>query len=408
MRTRLGRLAEIAFGWPFASEMFRTSSDGGIRVIRIRDLSDDLAPIYSAESPRADARVQDGDILIGMDGDFVVHTWRRGTALLNQRVCRLRARPPNDVRYLAYCLPRPLAALQAVKFATTVKHLGSSDLAHLPIPVALPPRQRAIADFLDEECDRIAALDVRLRSVARITMESHAEKAREAIGVDRHTRAQARHVATAGTGHTPSRARADWWVPEDCVIPWFTLADVHQIRNDRIAVVHDTTERISAVGLANSSAVLHPAGTVLLSRTASVGFSAIMGVDMAVSQDFMTWTCGPRLDPWYLLHTLRATRPELRSLMYGSTHQTIYMPDLLALRIPLPSPEEQRVAVAVLNDLSRAHRAAAAVVEQMRACLAEYREALITEAVTGQLDVTAVSEQQMDERMHEAVEAPPG
>ena len=43
---------------------------------------------------------------------------------------------------------------------------------------------------------------------------------------------------------------------------------------------------------------------------------------------------------------------------------------------------------------------------ELSATVIEYRDALITEAVTGQLDVTAVSEQQMDERMHEAIEAP--
>jgi type I restriction enzyme S subunit len=126
------------------------------------------------------------------------------------------------------------------------------------------------------------------------------------------------------------------------VIPWITLADVWQLRSGTTDVISATKEKISEAGLAGSAAVRHPAGTVILSRTASVGFSAIMGLDMATSQDFATWTCGPSLTPRYLLYALRATAPDLKRVAAGSTHQTIYMPDIEQLRVPLPPVDEQR------------------------------------------------------------------
>ncbi|MGW1294367.1 restriction endonuclease subunit S [Streptomyces sp. NPDC002533] len=149
-----------------------------------------------------------------------------------------------------------------------------------------------------------------------------------------------RFVARLGSGHTPSRNVPEYW--EDCKVPWITLADVWQLRTGRVDVITDTKEKISSLGLANSSAVRHPAGTVILSRTASVGFSAIMGTAMATSQDFATWTCGPDLDPRFLLHSLRAMAPDLKRVATGSTHKTIYMPDIEQLRVPLPSIDKQR------------------------------------------------------------------
>ncbi|MEU1880959.1 restriction endonuclease subunit S [Streptosporangium sp. NPDC020072] len=149
-----------------------------------------------------------------------------------------------------------------------------------------------------------------------------------------------RYVAKLGTGHTPSRQHPEYW--ENCTLPWMTLADVWQLRDGTRDTVLETKEKISNLGLANSAAVLHPAGTVILSRTASVGFSAIMGCDMATSQDFAAWTCGPKLEPRYLLYALRAMAPDLRRVAAGSTHKTIYMPDIEQLRVPLPSAEEQR------------------------------------------------------------------
>lgn len=160
---------------------------------------------------------------------------------------------------------------------------------------------------------------------------------------------QLRYVARTGTGHTPSRTRPELWKEEQRTIPWVTLADVGRLRDGAIDVISETSESISPAGVAASSAVVHPTGTVILSRTASVGFAGIMGLPMAVSQDYMTWTPGPRLSGRFLLHFLRGSRAQMLGLMHGSTHKTIYMPDLHALRVPLP-PIEVQTRVADLLD----------------------------------------------------------
>ena len=156
-----------------------------------------------------------------------------------------------------------------------------------------------------------------------------------------------KRVARLGTGHTPSRQHPEYW--QHCTIPWLTLADVWQLRDGTRSVVEETAEMISELGIRNSSAVVHPAGTVALSRTASVGFSCVLGRNMATSQDFATWTCGPRILPRFLLWVLRGSRDELRERMTGSTHQTIYMPDIETLRTPLPPLPEQSKIVDFLD-----------------------------------------------------------
>jgi type I restriction enzyme S subunit len=128
-----------------------------------------------------------------------------------------------------------------------------------------------------------------------------------------------------------------------------TLADVHQLRDGRRAVVESTSEKISELGVQHSSAVPHPAGTVAMSRTASVGFSCIMGSTMATSQDFVTWTCGSKLDNRFLLWAIRGERAQILSRMQGSTHKTIYMPDLEDLRVSLPPLAEQRAIADYLD-----------------------------------------------------------
>ncbi|MCH2221003.1 MAG: restriction endonuclease subunit S [Dechloromonas sp.] len=201
-----------------------------------------------------------------------------------------------------------------------------------------------------------------------------------------------RLAARLESGHTPSRSRPDWWV--DCNIPWFSLADVWQIREAGRDVIFETKEHVSELGLANSSARLLPKGTVMLSRTASVGFAAIMGVDMATTQDFANWVCGEELLPEFLLAVFKAMKPEFQRLMMGSTHNTIYMPDIQAFRFALPSLDDQRAVVAHLSERLQAMDKLIDEAVRSIELLQERRSALISAAVTGQIDVRGLVNQQ--------------
>lgn len=147
-------------------------------------------------------------------------------------------------------------------------------------------------------------------------------------------------LAKQETGHTPSRARADYWGGD---IPWIGIRDAgaHHGR-----FIRETIQTISEAGLSNSSARLLPAGTVCLSRTASVGYVTMMAKPMATSQDFATWTCTKALMPEYLMYALMAEGEEIRRFGMGSTHTTIYLPEIRALHIALPPLAEQREIVA--------------------------------------------------------------
>jgi type I restriction enzyme S subunit len=199
-------------------------------------------------------------------------------------------------------------------------------------------------------------------------------------------RAKLNLIARLGSGHTPSRQHPEWW--EDATIPWITTGEVSQVRDDRREYLTQTREKISDIGLANSAAELHPADTVVLCRTASAGYSAIMGTDMATSQDFATWTCGPLLRPRFLLLCLRVMRQDLLGrLAMGSTHKTIYMPDIESIVVPLPSVELQDAVVEAVYSRLPAIDASIDRLTQQIDLLVEHRQALITAAVTGEINV---------------------
>ncbi len=152
-------------------------------------------------------------------------------------------------------------------------------------------------------------------------------------------------VARLESGHTPSRRRPDYW---DGGIPWIGIKDA-TINHGR--VIEHTLQHASQLGIQNSSARVLPAQTVCLSRTASVGYVVVMGRPMATSQDFVNWVCSDELDWRYLKYVLTSETDALRRFAYGTTHQTIYFPEVKAFHVALPTLAEQRAIASVLGAL---------------------------------------------------------
>lgn len=146
-------------------------------------------------------------------------------------------------------------------------------------------------------------------------------------------------VARQETGHTPSRSRDDWWGGD---VFWLSIPDANIHHG---GVIHDTIQKTNEDGLANSSARLLPKGTVVLSRTASVGYICILGREMATSQDFATWTCSAALEPEYLMYALLSEGEDIKKFGEGSTHTTIYFPEIRAFHIKMAPLDEQREIV---------------------------------------------------------------
>jgi type I restriction enzyme S subunit len=154
-------------------------------------------------------------------------------------------------------------------------------------------------------------------------------------------------VAKRGTGHTPNKKIPEYY---DGKIKWISLADSKKLDD---GLIFETAKEISQAGIDHSSAVIHPAGSVLLSRDAGIGKSAIMAEDMAVSQHFIVWTCGDKINNWYLYHWLQLHKPVFENIASGSTIKTIGLPFFKALSIALPPIEEQEKIVIILKSLDQ-------------------------------------------------------
>ena len=148
-RVPLGDIATILNGAPFDSELFSTA--GGMPLIRIRDITNGQTNTYYNGKYDDTYLVKQGDLLVGMDGDFHSSYWGPQAALLNQRVCKISPTESfYDKRLMSLALPGYLAAINANTPSVTVKHLSSKTIGEIGLP--LPPRaeQTRIVAKLEE------------------------------------------------------------------------------------------------------------------------------------------------------------------------------------------------------------------------------------------------------------------
>lgn len=144
----LSDVCEIQYGYPFDSSQF--SASDGMPLVRIRDVVRGYSETYTNEPCGDEYIVNDGDLLVGMDGEFNIARWKGGKALLNQRVCRLTAKTGMDETYLFYFMQKELKKIEDKTPFATVKHLSAKQLNAIMVPMRPMEEQKKIAAVLDE------------------------------------------------------------------------------------------------------------------------------------------------------------------------------------------------------------------------------------------------------------------
>lgn len=363
---------------------------------------------FGVAPSRARRLVQSGDSIVSTVRTYlkaIAHIDEASAAcVVSTGFATVTPRPGVHPRFLYWWLRGSAFVEEIVARSVGVSYpaVNSSDVGDVTVLVPSGDEQLRIIDVLDTETARIDALCAELIHAARLLEERssaaqiHLVSGRTATSSLRASGVEwlgdvpshwsivpLKSVARMESGHTPSRSRPELW--EDCSIPWISLHDVGSMGREEF--ISSTTNLISEAGIAESSARLLPAGTVVLSRDATIGRAAIMAAPMATSQHFGAWVCGEQLRPrylWLLFSTVMQSHFD--TLTEGSTIRTIGMPELRSFKVPLPALVEQDAIVEAACRLRGTAMRLRSEMERQLAYLREHRQALITAAVTGGLD----------------------
>lgn len=392
---RVQEMADLINGHPFDSADF--THDGDLPLVRIRDiLGSSFETFVSRDVVPESALVRDGDVVIGMDGDFNVVYWTRGEAALNQRLCLLRANGRADMRFVAYALPTHLKVINDLTYATTVKHLSSGQVRAVRMLAPDPAEQRAIADYLDRETARIDTLIDEQQRLIEMLRERRRDLIRAAVLGTENPFSPSAYAAFTAIGHhfsvtlgkmldTGKKAGS-----EDRWLPYIRAGNIQDYGLNLSDVNEMPYSEAEAARLDLRS------GDLLVVEGGAVGTNVV------VREDMLGWSFQKtvnRLRPtggWssaWLGYVLRTYRDigVIDIVCNKSTIPHLTAEKLRAMRVPSVPPEEQLRIVSRLDAETAKIDALIAETERFVELSRERRSALITDAVTGQIDVREVA-----------------
>lgn len=380
-------------GYPFDSELF--SADVGITLVRIRDINSEDTAVRYAGDVVPEALIGEGDILIGMDGDFNVARWRGGKALLNQRVCCMRPASTVDARFLYYVLPAPLRLINEFTYSTTVKHLSSFDILkiHFPFPPLL--QQRAIADYLDHETAQLDALVAAKERVLGLLAEKRRALITHAVTRGLDPCAPLRDSGIPWLGEIPAHwktRRVAWLFRErdERGEPDLPLLEVSI--NAGVVLREFSEERIESTAADFNTYKVARQGDVVFNKMRMwQGAVGVAPQDGLVSPDYVVAAPTGPLSPQYagLLFRTGTFSAECARRSHGIVWDRLrlYWEGFREIEVPLPAADAQGDIVVHVAEETAKLDALRFATERTITLLKERRAALIAAAVTGQIDM---------------------
>lgn len=375
---------------------------------------DEPAKRKLTEKDRLSALLEVGDLLLTKSSGSALHIGK--TTLVDELVASIGACYSNFTQRLRvvddfcprlawYILNNSLARVQLDLLSnstTGLANLNGTIIGELLL--ALPPQkeQSAIADFLDRETAKIDTLIAEQEKLIALLAEKRQATISHVVTrglnpdvpmkdsgvawlgeVPVHWKlARLGRYATVENGTTPSRAVMEYW--EDGNIPWLASGEVNQRQ------ISEASEFITAVALESTSLRLLPVGTVvvgMIGQGKTRGMSAILRISATINQNLAAICPGPHIKSGYVLYVFHAMYEWLREAGRGGNQAAMNCEMLSALQIPIPALAEQEAIVSFIESKLSKLEALSAQAEGVISLLKERRSALISAAVTGQIDV---------------------
>ncbi len=270
-------------------------------------------------------------------------------------------------------------------------------------PIPLPPllEQRRIVDRIEglfakldeakqKAQDALDSFETRKAAILHkaFTGELTAQWRKEhGVGMESWARHPLKDVTQIGSGGTPSRKNSQYYLGD---ILWVKTGEIYW------NYIYDSEEKITEEAIANSSAKLYPAGTVLVAmygQGLTRGRSAILGVPATTNQAVCALQPCDRLGNRYLYYYFMANYWEYREKAVGGNQPNYSATMIGKWIINIPSVLEQAEIVRILDDLLAKEQQAKEVAEAVLEQIDLIKKSILARAFRGELGTNDPTEE---------------
>ena len=274
---------------------------------------------------------------------------------------------------------------EATAAGVTRVGLRAETVANLPIRVPALAEQRSVADFLDSETARIDAFIAKKQRLSELSGMRAAAQAEHLLG--RFNDVPLQHLTDAKRPIVYGIVQAGPEDPEG--VPYIKSGDIAGLESRELSRTAMSIHRQYA------RSHVRP-GDIVVAMRASIGALTLVPPSLPeanLTQGTARVAAGPGVDGLWLYHVLRLRRiqEEMNVRAVGTTFRTLNIWDLRRIRIPTPPTDEQHRLAQQVESIRRRADTATRLLERQIQLLREHRQALITAAVSGELEVPGVA-----------------
>lgn len=126
-KEKLIDIADVQYGYAFDGSLFNTQKEG-MSIIRIRNIPSGITDDYTTEEADAQYIIHNGDIVVGMDGEFHINSWCGDDSYLVQRTCCMKPRNNEMKGWFLTAIYEPIKYFEKTVVGATVAHLGKKHI----------------------------------------------------------------------------------------------------------------------------------------------------------------------------------------------------------------------------------------------------------------------------------------
>ena len=338
-KVKLGEVCEILSGYAFKSSQFNDKKIG-LPLIRIRDVERGFSDTYFEGAYLEEYLIKNGDLLITMDGSFILKKWEGDLALLNQRVCKIKITDKSvDEGYIAWLIPKFLKEIEDKTPFVTVKHLSVAEIKDISFVLPNKLEQKLISKKLNTISHIYDFRKIQSEGLNELVKsrfnEMFGDPVLNEMGWEKHRLSKL--TLKIGSGATPRGGRESYVNEGIALIRSMNVYDGKFIFKDLAYLTNVQAEKLNNVIVESDDVLLNITG-------ASVSRCCIVPqiiLPARVNQHVSIIRCKKHLLSPIFLNQLLITS-EFKSLLQkigessGATRQAITKNQIEELTIPLP------------------------------------------------------------------------
>jgi len=366
------------FKWETSGVLFLRSecvSDHGLDLTQSMLISEEAHAAFHRSQVKLD------DILMTITGNVgrVIIFEGADCANLNQHIARIRITAPHaDPHYVFFWLSQPeiRSYFSSITTGQAYPQISLQQVRNAEIPLPPLPEQRAIASALSDVDALLAGLDrliAKKRDLKQAAMQQLLTGQTRLPGFEGEWEVKRLgEIAKMESGGTPLSTKAEFY---DGDIPWVSISDMTKAGK----FIKTTEKTLTSLGLANSSAKMFPANTVLYAMYASIGECSIAGISVCTSQAILGICPSNQMCTEFIYYFLKSIKDKVKTFGQQGTQSNLNKGIVENFSLGLPRLEEQTAIAAVLSDMD----AELSALEARREKTRDLKKAMMQELLTG-------------------------